>query len=150
MAWRPFGARPLSDIICITKSSDKTCLVTEILSVSSNEGLKPLIQLLYIITIIIKKLWALVRLSFTQICIASAKQHDVTYCLPFILLCDWRHMIDCTSTRGSTLGEICIHLGCMCVRKPQSCFANIQNLRPQKVFRNILRHCISIQTSDFD
>ena len=44
MAWRPFGARPLSDMICITKFSDKTCLVTEILSVSSNEGLKPLIQ----------------------------------------------------------------------------------------------------------
>ena len=66
MAWRPFGARPLSDIICIIKFSDKTCLVTEILSVTSNEGLKLLIQLLYIITNIIKKLWALVRLSFTQ------------------------------------------------------------------------------------
>ena len=56
MAWRPFGARPLSDIICITKFSDKTCLVTEILSVTSNEGLKLLIQLLYIITNIIKKI----------------------------------------------------------------------------------------------
>ena len=66
MAWRPFGARPLSDIICITKFSDKTCLVTEILSVTSSAGLKLLIQLLYIITNTIKKIWALVRLSFTQ------------------------------------------------------------------------------------
>ena len=40
MAWRPHGTRPLSDIICITKFSDKTWLVTEILSVTSNDGLK--------------------------------------------------------------------------------------------------------------
>ena len=77
MAWRPFGARPLSDIICIIiKFSDKTCLVTEILSVTSNEGLKLLIQLLYIITNIIKKLWALVRLSFTQICLIHKITHS--------------------------------------------------------------------------
>ena len=91
MAWRPFGARPLSDIICITKFSDKTCLVTEILSVTSKEGLKLLIQLLYIITNIMKNLWALVHLSFTQM-----KQYEHSafwWTYDFYVNGIWRYLI---------------------------------------------------------